>query len=244
MIWWALLPGRARAEQAAIEVLAERVDWLSSVSWKLGPPSITLTVEFNLNVGEQVVGLRMRYPDFFPDAPPSVTPRADIRLSDHQYGAGGELCLEHRADNWSPDITGAMMIESAYRLLSAGKGEEGHDVPNAHRTTLGQTTRSSIFRLVLTPATAIGLFSIDRATPVNGAVLESFLGDAWSVQLFQLGPEDAPVWSSPSSKYPSARREDCMVLRLPEGVSLPARITSKNVAELFVVTARASGGRG
>ena len=80
---------------------------------------------------------------------------------------------------------------------------------------------------------AFGVFSIERATPVGGAILESLLGDTWSAQLFRVGAADAPLWSSPSLRPPSARLEDCMVLRLPEGVSLPDRISSKNVADVL-----------
>ena len=58
------------------------------------------------------------YPSYYPDTPPSVYVRDGQQISSHQYGPDGELCLEWRADNWDPRVTGAMMIESAYRLIT------------------------------------------------------------------------------------------------------------------------------
>jgi hypothetical protein len=76
------------------------------------------------------------------------------RWSSHQYGAGGELCLELGPDNWHQDLTGANMIESARRLLEgeASSPDQHGIVPSRHATTLGQDLRSRRLRLLVTPA--------------------------------------------------------------------------------------------
>lgn len=93
MIWWGELPGRAQAERAAVSVLAEQNPWLKNVVWRLAA-NLQLVADFDLVVGDQSIPLTLVYPDFFPDTAPSVVPRDGVRLSGHQYGAAGELCLE------------------------------------------------------------------------------------------------------------------------------------------------------
>ena len=117
MIWWTDLPSRARAERQAIAELAEEADWLQSAKWRL-TDDLQFVADFDIVHLGASYPLSLTYPHFFPAVPPQVTPRDGARISGHQYGAGGELCLEYRPDNWEPQFTGAMMIGSAYRLLS------------------------------------------------------------------------------------------------------------------------------
>jgi sulfur-carrier protein adenylyltransferase/sulfurtransferase len=84
------------------------------------------------------------YPNHFPLSPPLVLPRGDTtRWSQHQYGPGGEFCLEYGPDNWHQDISGADMIESAHRLLEGEQPEPGvaAEVASRHATTIGQDLR-------------------------------------------------------------------------------------------------------
>jgi len=55
-------------------------------------------------------------------------------------------------DNWRPEVTGAMLLRSAHRLLAAetAAGATPATVPSRHRTTLGQTLRGTNYRLVVT----------------------------------------------------------------------------------------------
>jgi hypothetical protein len=63
------------------------------------------------------------------------------RWSGHQYGPGGELCLEYVADNPHPDLTGADMVNSANQLLAGEQPSHGRaaEVASRHVTTLGRT---------------------------------------------------------------------------------------------------------
>lgn len=57
--------------------------------------------------------LSRAYHNSLPASPPSIHPVDDIeRVSGHQSGVSGELCLSIRGDGWSPGITGADWIEA------------------------------------------------------------------------------------------------------------------------------------
>src|SRR5690554_3473765 len=136
MIWWVNQATRAQAERNAVANLADHNSWLVNVVWRLAA-DLKIAADFELEIGERTIPLTLLYPDFFPDATPFIIPRDEVRLSSHQYGDAGELCLEYRPDNWTPDVTGAMMIESAHRLLSSEQ-ETGEAAPSDHRTLPAQ----------------------------------------------------------------------------------------------------------
>lgn len=149
MIWWVEHAARLKEERIAISELEESSAWLRNVVWR-PVPGPNFEVDFQILHGEQVFDLTLRYPDYFPNTPALVFPQGDERLSSHQWGAGGELCLEYRADNWEPQVTGTMMIESAYRLLSGEHPDDGRgQVPSAHRQSAGQELRGENLRFML-----------------------------------------------------------------------------------------------
>jgi|GEM_PF-4646078 len=78
-------------------------------------------------------------------------PYGDRRLSEHQYGAGGELCLQWRPDNWESGVTGAMMVESAYALIAAERPPDGRTgaVPSDHQSSLAAELRFETWRLIV-----------------------------------------------------------------------------------------------
>lgn len=92
MIWWAEQSVRAQSERAAISDLAELSQWLTNIKWRLAS-NLRLAADFDLQVEERLFPLTITYPEYFPDVPPSVVPRDGERLSGHQYGESGELCL-------------------------------------------------------------------------------------------------------------------------------------------------------
>lgn len=153
MIWWYLRDlRRHKEERAALNTLAQQVDWLSPLGWGVDD-QLRLIFDSDIRVGEQVFKTRLRFPETFPHSPPSVLPREGTeRWSGHQYGPGGDLCLEHRADNWTPDIMGYELIESAYRLLAGENPAPGQQsvVPSAHRQSRGQELRNVFRRFLLT----------------------------------------------------------------------------------------------
>lgn len=228
MIWWATQPSRALAERAAIAELQERSSWLSKVEWRFNN-ALTAFVDFELNVDEKRFACTLTYPEFFPDAPPSVAPVAEVRLSSHQYGAGGELCLEFRADNWRPEITGAMMIESAFRLITNESDQEAPPVPSAHATTIGQEIRSSSLRFLLSPSAHAFMTSLPASMVLDGAVVEHCYGDTWVACPLRLGEKEAPVWAEPPSLAIGTSEGKAKFVRVADGWELPATFTAASL---------------
>lgn len=148
MPWFLSDPGRLAREQSEIARLVGHADWLTAAEWSFKEAS--LVVDFDVRVHGFDYELRLEYPALFASVPAVVLPRSpDARLSGHQYGPGGPLCLEFRPDNWSSDVTGAQLIESTFRLLSTenpsgvAAGGWGGVVASAHALTRGQELRTS-----------------------------------------------------------------------------------------------------
>ena len=116
-VWWLSNQRRLKVEKTAIAELESSSGWLENVEWSLDD-SLRLNAVFDLCLEHQRFQLQMTYHHTYPSSPPSIAPAGDIRVSGHQYGKGGDLCLQIRPDNWSPDdYTGADMIQSAYELF-------------------------------------------------------------------------------------------------------------------------------
>ncbi len=196
MTWWLTNTSRAKKERIDIADLQETSEWLTDVSWKLDG-SLKLSVEFDISHCGETFGLSMAYPSMFPDTPPIVVPRdTGQRLSSHQYGTGGELCLEFRPDNWDSRITGAMMIESAYRLLS-GERPDRDDigvVPSAHQASVGRDARGSHMRFVLEEEAIHILADLTVDTPTPITVCEYFDKPSFIASLVSIGEDDSLLW--------------------------------------------------
>lgn len=143
---------RFRREQEAIEALASTVNWLQPIRWYTDD-SLRLILDADVSIDGRTFPILLRYPNHFPHSPPLVLPRGVTeRWSAHQYGSGGELCLEFGPDNWHPEVTGADMILSAHRLLLGERpspNEQGV-VASRHKTTLGQDLRYQFTRFLVT----------------------------------------------------------------------------------------------
>lgn len=195
-MWWIKNPVRLKSEVARIEALRDREAWLLSFTPSL-LKGLRFVVDFDIEVNGAPFQFVLEYPAFFPDTPPKVSPRDGRRLSDHQYGAGGEMCLEYRSDNWDPSITGAMMVESTYRLLAGERPtvNERAAVPSAHQSTLGQRLRGASFRFFLTggfreyaAALTAGEQRICRIAEIFGPK------QTWTAYICSAGPADKPEW--------------------------------------------------
>lgn len=153
MIWYIDDPLKHRSERLALEALAASAPWLTPGEWRVDT-SLRLLFDATIHTGDVAFDVTLRYPAHFPHSPVLVVPtnKTDVRWSAHQWGAGGELCLEWGTDNWHPDVTGAMMLESAERLLRGERPEAGGagDVPSRHNMTLGQDIRNSALRFMMT----------------------------------------------------------------------------------------------
>lgn len=151
MEWLTKYPDRFVRECAELDKLAQEVDWLT-FSWSITPEGLGLEVQLDMTVHDRVYKARMGYPAVFPNAPLYIRPRdPSERWSNHQFGLGGSLCLQWRADNWSSEVTGADVIQSAYELLHTENIPVTPGVvPSVHRITEGQSARNSHFRSIVT----------------------------------------------------------------------------------------------
>lgn len=222
MIWWTDLPTRARAERQAIADLAETADWLQAVKWSLND-DLQFVADFDVVHLSDTYPLCITYPHFFPAVPPQVAPRDGTRISGHQYGAGGELCLEYRPDNWEPHFTGAMMIASAYRLLSGETPAdgEGADVASAHRQTVAQEVRNTKLRLIL-DATLLDILVAQPPYLTQPFMLdEHWFAKHWLAHARRLGsPDGPPLWAAPPP-LSNPRTREGYAIRLPDDLDVP-----------------------
>jgi sulfur-carrier protein adenylyltransferase/sulfurtransferase len=195
-MWWVKDPDRLKQETAAVDALREHEAWLPSVVPRL-LKGLKFAFDFDVLANEEVYPFRLEYPAFFPATPPLVIPRDGRRLSDHQYGDGGELCLEYRSDNWDPSVTGAMMIMSTYRLLAGERParDERAVVPSAHQVSLGQQLRGRSCRFLLTPSLSAYAADLPVGSFRVGQVVEIIApGKIWTAYVAALGSVDAPDW--------------------------------------------------
>ena len=143
MIWFLENPARSKQERLQLEQLVGSVDWLVPIGWRM--ETSHLSWDADIMIEERVRPITLRYPNHFPFSPPLVLPREEQPSwwSSHQYGAGGELCLEYGPDNWHSNLTGADMIRSAHRLLVGEAQLEtgGPELPSRHRITLAERLR-------------------------------------------------------------------------------------------------------
>lgn len=205
--------------------LAERSSWLAGVEMRL--VGTQLAFDFDIEIGERRIPLTLVYPDFFPDAAPSILARDRELLSGHQYGPSGELCLQYRPDNWTRDVTGAMMIESAHRLL-ASEDETGEPAPADHRTTRAQQMRHSAFRFLFSRDTLSGLGLLAEGEVAEGEMQEQDVAGTYVAQLSRIGSADAPHWRETKKRGGDVRSFRAVVVRVPAGGSR----ASKNLDEL------------
>ncbi len=169
--WFLADPARFEHEAAQIDQLRASEPWLAGATWSL--EGTNLCVQATIRAHEYDYDLRLEYPALFPAVPITVRPATeDARWSTHQYGSGGPLCLEWRSDNWHPGVTGAEMLRSTYRLLSAenplGRSEDvpAAEVPSAHRVTIGQGLRGNLrkLRFVLSAESLVLLRTLPPST--------------------------------------------------------------------------------
>lgn len=151
MMWLIIDKARLIRERDVVAVLANEVDWLPRTDWRLNEGKLCLITEIEAHGHRYPV--QMVYPDNYPASPPTVRPSEENQhWSNHQYGYGGELCLEWGPDNWRDEITGADILRSAHNLF-VGENPKGGKaipitVPSRHSLTLGQELRFTILRFL------------------------------------------------------------------------------------------------
>ena len=198
-IWFLRDMQRLSLERSKIQRLQASAEWLEGVNWTLEDG--LLCVEAIIRVHGYEYPIRMTYPALFPSIPLVVRPKnPDERWSTHQY-RDGTLCLEWGPDTWHPDVTGAQVLESVYKLLDIENPLDSDRkvvAPSRHRLSPGQELRSSPGRfyvsselkgyLATLPAESSGLleFSIQVQS-------KSFV-----VFIQQIHPSGLQVWDDAS----------------------------------------------
>lgn len=221
MTWFIRSSERFMSEVEGIENLRGRQAWLGATATRIGK-GLKFAVDFDLIINGETLPFTLEYPAFFPETPPSVLPLDGRHHSDHQYGVGGELCLEFRSDNWDPSVTGAMMIESTYRLLSGERPalDERAVVPSEHRETLGQGLRGSVCRYLLTRSFASHVATLQAGTRHQCSVVDiTGPNRTWVAYVASIGPASSPSWREDSIPVRGGEGEPALLVRV---ASLPA----------------------
>ena len=226
MIWYIENLVRHRGEREALDALASSANWLVPGEWRIDN-SLRLIWDADLVVSDRTFSVSLCYPNHFPHSPPMVLPRGEpVRWSSHQYGVGGELCLEFGPDNWHQDLTGADMIQSAHRLLLSEQPESGLPglVASRHSTTLGQNLRGTLCRLLVTRSLAALAAKIPHRVAMIGSVLGIFHDESFVNILASLMMPDGEKWLEPSLPKPLKGEgyvREAVLFRWPENANLP-----------------------
>jgi sulfur-carrier protein adenylyltransferase/sulfurtransferase len=241
-MWWVKNPVRLKSEVAELEALRDHEAWLLSFTPSL-LKGLTFAVEFDIEVGGEPFPFTLEYPAFFPDTPPKVTPRDGRRLSGHQYGAGGEMCLEYRSDNWDLSVTGAMMVESTYRLLAGERPTEDDRavVPSAHQSTLGQRLRGTSGRFFLTAGLRDYAAALTAGEHGACRIAEIFGPKrTWTAHVCNAGPADKSEWQESTIPSRVDAGETALLLRVESLRDLS--ISTQAALDALIETARGSEG--
>lgn len=196
MTWYISDLGRYRSEREALGVLGQSVEWLVPGRWRVDS-SGHLILNADIVIGDRVYPIYLQYPELFPHTPPSVFPRDETgRWSTHQFGPGGELCLEYGPDTWTPDLTGVDVIESARRLLEGENpsiGEKGV-VASRHLVSVGQRLRGTYSRVVLTRSLEALLSALPLRTPLTCTLATARHNECIVHTICKVTLADGTVW--------------------------------------------------
>lgn len=247
MIWYLQDLLRFRDERQGLIALGD-AEWLTPIGLRTDE-RMHVIFDADIVVGSRTFEVSLHYPHHFPTTPPRVLPRGDVktRWSGHQFGPGGELCLEYGPDNWTPDMTGAQMLESAHRLLAleAVAPEEGDAIPSRHVNTLGQELRGSVFRIVLTRELLKFFESVAVGTSLSGKSATAYrLTTRDESQIFayveKVTVSEQETWrdkSIPAALGYELWDGEVVIARVPEGATAPP---ATNIAD-FDSTCAAHG---
>lgn len=248
-LWWHTDQTRLRDEKSALAALEAEAPWLENIAWGLDD-EFRLRALFDLVRDQERLQLTLTYHNTFPSSPPSVRPVDAKRLSSHQYGTGGDLCLQIRPDNWRPEFTGAQMIESAYALLShEAPGADGTVIaaPGEHDYPETLSYRGRVSRFYVTPSSRVmlllGADSIKEVTYTR-----HWCGDDFVIVTLHdvtLGDETHRVPDVPSELHAEGYKTRGRVLKIQKAVNaVKAKTYDALIEELGEAAALADDQRG
>ena len=226
MTWYLSDIARFKSEREGLETFAIAVEWFTALAWRMDE-IMRLVLDAEIAVGNRTFPIFLRYPDTFPFSPPSVFPRGNnSRWSSHQFGAGGELCLEYGPDNWTPDMTGVLMIESAHRLLSLENptGGEPAVVASRHMDTLGQHLRLTYLRLLVTRELATFFETAPANTTITGNLVACYHAEGSTYVLNTVTAPAEAAWTDPGVPKPlvdEGRDQPVAIFKLNDDTPLP-----------------------
>ena len=196
-MWFLTDLGRLERERGAVEALEEEASWLEGVNWRIDQGAIVMECDILLATGE-CYRLRTTFPEHYPSAPASMRPQDPTILSSHQYGRGGELCLEIGPDNWHRDLHNtADLLRSAHRLLRDEAARRDNDavvIPSRHVLTQGQEQRGKFARFVLTPSARTALRNLDDVWMVAQFTVVHH-EEAWTIFLEKIERAGSDDWT-------------------------------------------------
>ena len=152
MMWFIKDKARFHHEFQEMAALTTEVDWLPVAEWNIDKGKLCLVAD--IEVHRQLYEVQMIYPANYPASPPTVRPRKNHQhWSSHQFGYGGELCLEWGPDNWRDEITGTDILRSAHKLFTIenpkNEGTLPEIAPSRHSLTLGQELSLTFLRFLV-----------------------------------------------------------------------------------------------
>lgn len=234
MTWWLLQNSRLKAEKAALVELEGSVDWLSTGTWQTNS-DLEMCIDFLVAHGDEIFELRMRYPSIYPDMPPMIFTKDNSRISNHQYGASGELCLEHRPDNWHPSVTGADMVLSCHRLIVEERpaGDENVHARSAHAASLGRDLRSKSYRFMMSEMDVEALKALPEHHAFEFSLSERKAASSYLACATRIGPQDDPIWVSDLVLPQGFAEETGSAVRVP-GTGKCGAITAEELSAVLI----------
>lgn len=231
-LWFLDKEDRLIQERQAIDELFHRVDWLGGLSWKIDEE---LHLEAILNIDKNEYHIVLSYPFLYPDTPAWIKPKnpKEGNWSGHQYGTGGTLCLEWGHDNWHPDITGAQLIESAYKLLNKEKPhnkEVEQSVQSRHNLTTGQKLRGEFGRFYVSSLFKKYIQNLHSISSGKIYTTFCFNKDYFKIYVLEVKSDTFETWNDNS--IPAGVKEHICQNNLSEGLFFKLEIDDKLIFQL------------
>lgn len=232
-MWWILQKNRFSLEKSAISDLESNIEWLQIDKWQANH-ELEMSVSFQVVHFDKTYRFKMIYPSVFPDLPPMIYTEDKVRISWHQYGNDGELCLEYRPDNWQPSVKGADMIASLHRLLSEEHSESGYSTHahSAHVSSLGRDLRSKYFRFLVTQNDLKAMNSLAEGKPENIWLKDHVACDIFVMSIIKIGDKESPIWTSDLLLPKRDKEAIGTVVRIPD-ISIPTQPELTDIEKLL-----------